>query len=411
VFANIAILVKIGGFVKLIFKDRLIKFTLHRIDVRAVYLSYIAMSYRILYVSEAVTFGGAERYLAILWERMDRGRFRPALFCHPDTPGALVEKARDLDVAVRFVAPVRGKWDVAGMAQQRRLFREAGADLIHFNLFNAYQGQYSILAARWAGGSKRVATYHLPPRVRTASLRGRLLECAVVASLDRVIAVSESSANLLVRFFEVPRDRLAVVWNGIEIDRFIPGSGTVYEVLKGRRVVITVGRLTEQKGLSLLIDAAPRVIRAVPDAGFLIVGDGPLRSELEQAARASGAKIIFAGERRDVHGLIRGAQVLALPSAYEVGPPLVVMEAMACGRPVVASNVDGMEAGVVDGETGILVPSGDAERLADALIGLLSDPARCEEMGRKGRARVEAHFSAARMAGETQAVYEACLKT
>jgi glycosyltransferase involved in cell wall biosynthesis len=173
--------------------------------------------------------------------------------------------------------------------------------------------------------------------------------------------------------------------------------------------VIAVGRLTPQKGLETLIEAAPKVARAVPDAGFLIVGDGPLRAGLERAARASGAGVVFAGERRDVQDLMRGARALALPSVYE-GLPLVALEAMACGLPVVASGVDGVPEAVEDGETGVLVPPGDAERLADALIGLLRDPAKAEAMGRRGRARVEAHFSAERMVEETQAVYEACLK-
>lgn len=367
------------------------------------------MPYHILYVSEAVTFGGAERYLAILWERLDRRRFTPALFCHPDTPEALIEMAHDRGVAVRFVAPIRGKWDVGGMMRQRRLFREAGADLIHFNLFNAYQGQYSVLAAR--GTSRLVATYHLPPRARTASLAGRLLERAVMGALDRVIAVCEAGADLLVRHFGARQERLKVVCNGIEVERFAPGPGVVHEAMKGRRVVIAVGRLTPQKGLAALIEAAPKVIRAVPDAGFLIVGDGPLRQDLERAAQASGAgeAILFAGEQRDVHDLMRGARVLALPSVYE-GLPLVALEAMACGLPVVASAVDGVPEAVVDGETGVLVPAGDTERLADALIGLLRDPARGEEMGRKGRARVEARFSASRMVEEMQAVYEACIR-
>jgi len=181
-----------------------------------------------------------------------------------------------------------------------------------------------------------------------------------------------------------------------------------HEATRGRRVVIAVGRLTPQKGLHTLIEAAPRVAEAVPDAGFLIVGDGPLRGELERAARASGAAIVFAGERRDVHDLMRGARVLALPSVYE-GLPLVALEAMACGLPVVASAVDGTPEAVADGETGVLTPPGDAGRLAEALIGLLRDPAKCEAMGRKGRARAEAHFSASRMVEETQAVYEACI--
>ncbi|MSS70112.1 MAG: glycosyltransferase family 1 protein [Candidatus Latescibacteria bacterium] len=366
------------------------------------------MPHRILYVSEAVTFGGAERYLAILWARMDRRRFTPTLFCHPDTPETLVETARDRDVAVRFVAPVRGKWDVGGMMRQRRLFREAGADLIHFNLFNAYQGQYSILAAR--GTSRLVATYHLPPRMRTASVGGRLLERVVMGALDRVIAVCEAGADLLIRHFGARRGGLTVVRNGIEVERFAPGPGVAHEAMKGLRVVIAVGRLTPQKGLDTLIQAAPEVVRAVPDAGFLIVGDGPLRGELERMGQASGVgeRIIFAGERRDVHDLMRGAQVLALPSVYE-GLPLVALEAMACGLPVVASAVDGVPEAVADGETGVLVPVGDVACLADALIGLLRDPARGEAMGRRGRARAEACFSASRMAEETQAVYEACL--
>lgn len=369
------------------------------------------MAYRVVYVSEAVTFGGAERYLTILWERMDRSRFAPALFCRPDTPDALIEMARAHRVEVRFVEPIRGRRDVGGIVRQRRLFRETSADLIHFNLFNAYQGQYSILAARWAGTSRLVASYHLLPRSRTASLRGRLLERILMASLDQVIAGCEANADLLIRYFGTPRDRLSIVYYGIEVERCTPGPGAAHEALKGRRAVIAVGRLTPQKGFSTLIEAAPRVVEAVPDAGFLIVGDGPLRADLERAALASGAgeAIVFAGERWDgIHDLIRGARALALPSVYE-GLPLIVLEAMACGRPVVASAVDGVPEAVADGETGILVPPGDAGRLADALIGLLRDPAKGDEMGRRGRARIEALFSASQMVEKTQAVYEACL--
>lgn len=232
-----------------------------------------------------------------------------------------------------------------------------------------------------------------------------------MGSLDRVVAVCESSADRLARCFGTPRERLTVILNGIEVERFAPGPGVVHEAMRGRRVVITVGRLTPQKGLETLISAAPRVLEATPDAGFLIVGDGPLRKDLERAARGTGAgnRVVFAGERRDVHDLMRGAKVLALPSVYEAFP-LVVLEAMACGLPVAASGVDGVPEAVVDGETGVLVPPGDADWLAEALIGLLNDPEEAEAMGKRGRDRAEAFFSADRMARETQAVYEECLR-
>ncbi|MFX0197534.1 MAG: glycosyltransferase family 4 protein, partial [Candidatus Hodarchaeota archaeon] len=185
---------------------------------------------------------------------------------------------------------------------------------------------------------------------------------------------------------------------GVDTGKFYPIRGrTIRDELgisKEARVLGTVARFTEQKGHQYLIDAAPKIVSAFPDVYFVFVGDGPLRSELHFKVHQLGldSQVLFLGFRSDVRDLLNAFDVFVLPSLYE-GLPNVVLEAMACGKPVIATEVDGTPEAVVQGETGILVPTQDSEALANAIIELLGDRRKVEEMGRRGRERVEMKFS------------------
>jgi glycosyltransferase involved in cell wall biosynthesis len=168
-----------------------------------------------------------------------------------------------------------------------------------------------------------------------------------------------------------------------------------------------VARLDPQKGLGDLLEAAARV----PDASFVVAGDGPDRERLGETARSLGLhdRVCFLGHRDDVPDLLRSCDVFVLPSLYE-GFPLSVLEAMAAGKPVIATAVGGTPEAVSDGETGFLVPPGDPSALAAAIRAVLSDPVLARRLGSAGRERACRTFSAAEMVRHVVRLYEDILK-
>jgi glycosyltransferase involved in cell wall biosynthesis len=171
-----------------------------------------------------------------------------------------------------------------------------------------------------------------------------------------------------------------------------------------------VGHLTGLKGHRYLLEAARQVLQAEPDVGIAIVGDGALRQELEtQAARLGIAeRIRFTGFRRDVPALIRGFEIFAFSSTHE-GMPNSVLEAMALGKPVVATRAGGTAEVVQDGVTGLLVSPRDPAALTHALLYVLRHPEQGKMFGMAGRKRVEAHFTIEHMADSTLQAYHRIL--
>jgi glycosyltransferase involved in cell wall biosynthesis len=170
--------------------------------------------------------------------------------------------------------------------------------------------------------------------------------------------------------------------------------------------VLTAARLTRQKGIEYLLQAASQV----QGADFVIAGDGPERGELEAQAGALGVadRAIFAGHRADMPELLSECDLFVLPSLFE-GLPLAVLEAMAAGKPVVATDVGGTAEAVLNGETGLIVPPRDAGALAMAIRRVLDKPEWATAMGAAGRERARCEFSAETMVRRTTEVYEAIL--
>jgi glycosyltransferase involved in cell wall biosynthesis len=177
------------------------------------------------------------------------------------------------------------------------------------------------------------------------------------------------------------------------------------------RLVGTLGRLDEpKKGLRTFLAAAARVAAAEPRARFVLIGDGPARQELERRAASLGLRerVRFHGEVEDPERLLPGLDLLAQPSLWE-GFGLSVVEAMAAGVPVVASRVGGIPEAARDESEAVLVPPGDATRLAEAMVSLLRDPARAARLGAAGRRRALEEFSLERLVEETAALYDTLL--
>jgi glycosyltransferase involved in cell wall biosynthesis len=175
-------------------------------------------------------------------------------------------------------------------------------------------------------------------------------------------------------------------------------------------LLLSVGRLAEEKGHRYLIKAARRVVATYPRIHFLLAGEGELREGLQALADKTGCsnRIHFLGLRNDVPDLMAVADLFVLPSLSEA-MPMALLEAMAAGVPIVATAVQGIEQVVTSHETGLIVPPGDSSRLADAIKLILTHPERARRMGRSAQQYVTDNYSAAKQASEYLALYRAVL--
>lgn len=324
-----------------------------------------------------------------------RGRWRISLVAPAfEKSSALARQALRLELEV-----FRHEGDGAGGLES--WLRQSSVAILHVHAGVAWEGHGAVFAGRRAGVPIVVRTEHLPQLITTNDQRAE--HRALVRQLDRLICVSHGVARSYVAS-GVPADWITVVRNGTRCVDAVPQRLGIPPELP---LVLAVGRLTEQKGLDLLIDAAVEL----PGAQVVIVGEGPLEAELRAqiAERDLTARVRLCGPRDDVAALLAGADALALPSQFE-GLPLVALEAMSAGTPVVGTRVCGVEEVVVDGVTGRLVPPGDSSALARGLAEVIGSPALGAAWGEAGRRRHRESFTAARMGHETAAVYDDALR-
>ena len=299
------------------------------------------------------------------------------------------------------------------------LFRQLRPAVVHTRNLAALECQVPAL---WAGVPVRIHGEHGRDvddlggtRVRYQWTR-RLYRPFV----QHYVALSRDLAEYLEHKVGVPRGRIAQIYNGVDIERFHPPAGVRAPIPGGpfagpsHYVAGTVGRMQTVKAQTLLVRAFIRALNLQPALHdrlrLVIVGDGPLRAEAQGLLDAAGVGSLawLPGERADVPDVMRGLDCFVLPSQAE-GVSNTILEAMASGLPVLATDVGGNAELVVDGQTGDIVPAGDVEILAAGLVRMATDPARAVAMGRVGRARVERHFSLPAMVSAYQGLYDRLL--
>ncbi|MFM2153953.1 MAG: hypothetical protein RL199_2388 [Pseudomonadota bacterium] len=357
--------------------------------------------------------GGTERQLVELMRRIDRDRVRVDLCCLQKT-GEFLEPLQGLGLDP-FEFPLKGSLLRTNTLQQvRRLaarLRETGAQLLHAHDF--YSNLVGAAAARLAGVPYIVSRRDLGTwrdGRRTAVLRW------VTQSAPHVLCNADAIRVRLVEGEHVPAGRITTVPNGIDLAAFdaaaTRASGDLEPLFSGTTPVVTmVANLKHPvKGHGDLLLAAAAVVRAVPDARFLLVGDGELRSDLERRARQLGLakSAVFAGRRSDVPALLARSR-LAVCASHSEGLSNAVMEAMAARLPLVATAVGGNPELVSDGQTGLLVPPRSPEALARRLVDLLHQPHLGRRMGLAGRRHLEETFDASRLGERMTALYEGLL--
>jgi glycosyltransferase involved in cell wall biosynthesis len=367
----------------------------------------------VLYFSNTLVRGGAEEHILTLLRGLDRNRFRPLLACTPEVAECLGEDVPD-DVVV---APLtfRSPRHVAAARELAALIRREDVSILHSHLF------YSSLFASPVGRACRVPLIVETPHVREVWRRGLKARYTVdrLAGrfVDQYIAVSEANRDYLVEDKRLPARKVVVIHNGIDVRRFDVRNVDTRSLRASLGfgiddpILVVVGRLEPQKGHRILIDGLPVVQGEFPDVRLVCVGEGALREELEGRVRFLAMKdaVRFVGQRADVPAWLALADVVVLPSLYE-GLPLAAIEALAAGRPMVATEVDGTPEVVVNEETGLLVPPGDPGRLAGAICRLLREPGLRANFAQAGRARVLERFNEDRQVARTEALYELALR-
>ena len=347
--------------------------------------------------------GGGELSLMDLLRGLDRDRWAPVLVVPEE--GEVAARARDLELPVHVIPlpSLRrpGLTVARSVKALARLARAADAALIHGN---------GSRAMDYAGVAGRLAAQPVLWHVRVADSDG-LVDRALGALASLIIATSRAVAHRFTR----ARGKVRLVPNGLDLKRFAPRPPSAFlraalGVPPSAPVAVSVGRHVPEKGYRHLVNAAALVERTRSGVHWILVGDGELRSGLEAQARRLGlaSGVHFTGSRDDVADVLALADVFVLPSESE-GFGRVLVEAMAMGRPVVATTVGGIPDVVVDGATGLLVAPADPAALADAVRALLDDPARAAALGAAGRARAESTFSLGAHVDAVERVYDEVL--
>ncbi|MSO82475.1 MAG: glycosyltransferase family 1 protein [Acidobacteria bacterium] len=355
-----------------------------------------------LHIDTAREWRGAQSHVLHLVIGLRAIGHRAALVAHPD--GELLRRMSEgLDMIP--LAP-RGEVDLAASWRLSRVLKRLTPDVIHAHDPHAVAMAATALSI--------VSPSPKPPLVasrRTASHLARTsLSRWEYSQVDCFIANSGVIRDRLVSE-GIPAEHTAIVTEGVDVERIVrmPAANVhaAFYLPTHAPIVGSVAALVAHKGHHHLIDAAALVVREVPDARFVIVGDGELRESLEKHVRDTHLErhVLLAGFRTDVLEITKGFDLFAVSSVTE-GMCVALLDAMAAAKAAVATAVGAIAEVVADGETGFLVPPRDHAAMAEKLVLLLKDPILRTQMGEAGLARARERFTVERMVEDTAAVYE-----
>ncbi len=349
---------------------------------------------RLCIYCDATEIGGAEVSLSHLIAGLDPAIDVAVLGVDPAVVDRLVSGRPE---AVRVLLPaIADKRDLAALRAHRAAIRRSSPCVLHVSLNRPWGSQWAIVFGLLSRGVSVVAVDKLP---RPApSLKHRLYMRAVGPRLDAHVTLGERMAQLVADLFGVSRDRITTIPSGVPDLELNPiprpaGDGPV---------VGTVGRAARQKGFDVLLEAIARV----PGAQLVIVGGGAELTELVALAESLGIsdRVEFTGWVDNPRDHLTRFDLYVQPSRFEA-QGVAIAEAMLAGLAVVATDVGGIPDVVVDGETGLLVPSENPDALGNAIGELIDDPARRAEMGRAGRRRAVDRFTDDRMVAGFERLY------
>jgi glycosyltransferase involved in cell wall biosynthesis len=351
------------------------------------------------------TNGGAQEHVFSLATRIDADRFDVSVVAL--SAGSTVRKLERAGVPVCVIDTAD---DDAAVSQLAAYLIAVGAEVVHNHMFRAeVVGTRAALTVAATGRARPlvISTVH-SSRVRSSEDRELLR--ALTPQMDRLIAVSSAIVGKILGEQRAGAP-VSLIRNGVDLVRYAHQEPCCtlreeYGMAADAQIVGVVARLEPEKGHPTLLEAWPDVLKSVPSAWLLVIGEGSRREALEAQARQLDIhnRVVFTGRRDDVPAVTAALDVAVLPS-YREALGLSILEAMALSRPVVASNVGGIPEMIEDGVTGLLVPPHDARALGAAIVRLLRDHQLADVLGRAGHDLVHERFCVEKMVAAIEAIY------
>ncbi len=363
-----------------------------------------------LHVIYSLGAGGAQRVIANYGRLLDRGKFDMSVCAL--TTGGHYEGEFGRSGVPYIVLGKREGLDLFISVKLFRLFRAQAVDVVHFHDMSA--SGWGTVPALLAGVKAIVSTEHnvVPDPGIMSAIKWRLVTLMLFFH-RKIIAVSVEVSNA--RSHPFLSRKITTIRNGVDPSQFdvrVDRQQYVSELgLREKSVIVgIVARFEPQKAHDVFLQAMALVLAKRNDVSALLVGDGFGKADMVKLATDMGLRdrVVFAGVREDVPQILNLIDIFALSSDWE-GLPMTILEAMACGKPVVSTDVGGVREAVVNGETGLLVPPRKPDLLAEAILRLVGDPDLRSAMGRKGRELLLQRFSAEAMTRATEKVYEEAL--
>ncbi|MHC1738751.1 MAG: glycosyltransferase family 4 protein [Ignavibacteriaceae bacterium] len=368
----------------------------------------------VLLMIDEASLGGGQKHVLWLAQNIDKRKFRVSVAC--DKSGWLVDELGKENIK-NYPISITNKPNLLSLIRIRRLIKSLRPLIIHTHGGTA--GFYGRLGAMFLKDCRTIHTYHgihyLNDKITIKKSVFRIIDKLFLSLTDRIICVAKSDFDSGVKAGVVIPEKTEVIYNGIEIEAYTGGEkkGDSIEVIlsgekEGEIIIGSIGRLHVQKGYSFLIEAAYELIKKYSYLRFHIVGDGELRSDLDSKIRKYGLedKFVLLGSREDVIDEVAKMDIFVLPSLWE-GLPIVLLEAMAARKPIVATNVNGNKEILSDGETALLVNPGNAEEIVNKIDEILTDSALRGKLVENAFARVNEVFSLHNWIVKTERQYEA----
>jgi len=367
----------------------------------------------VLHIYQNSKIGGVQQQFLSLLKAYDRDVFNPIFCCL----GPEEEISKEIErIDIETVALNRARYHRFSPGIVRDLYRLMKQKNIHIVRTHRYRANlYGRLAALLSGVPVKIISLHDNYR-KDLRLERRIVNKILLKATDKIVAVSESIRKDIIKYDGIDSSKILVIPNGIDTERFNP-EGNFADIRKGFSIKESdivlgfVGRVVPTKGLEYLIDALPFLKKEFKNIKLLITGEGSTMERLKKKAKENNVhdSIIFTGKRRDIPDILSCTDIFVMPSVAE-GLPNALLEAMAMGKPIVATEVGGIPEVIKNGHSGLLVPPRNPEALATAIKDLISNEQLAAKMGQAARHIVLDNFSIWSIAQKWQTLYLSILR-
>ena len=362
----------------------------------------------IMFITPCFGFGGLEQVVLSIAKEIDRAKYNPS-FCTLLTPvPEMLERMQQLDVCCHILDKGRGVNYLLPIKLRNLLIREK---IQIVNSHDIGATLYAAVAARLAGIPAVIHTEH--SQILTKSRYLGIYRWIFNKLVSYSITVSHDLEHYMMKTFNMGREKLETIPNGIDIEKFCsrPDIGYLrreFNLKKNETVIGTIGRLTTQKGIDTLLEAFRILVTKRRNLRLIVVGDGELRTSLIKLSEQLGIrnKLVFTGIRQDIAYVLHLFDIFVLSSLWE-GQPITIMEAMAAGKPIVATSVGGNGEILKKGEFGLIISPKDPTAMAKAIEILLNDPSLAGGLAKKASVYARTHLGHRTMVKNYEVVFSA----